>query len=427
VNHYFKKIRLISPSQKLDKVVNLWVKDGVIKHCSDKEAKIDSKTTIIPSEKFVGAPGFFDMHVHLREPGFEYKEDIHSGTEAAANGGFTGVCCMPNTEPAIDHPTVIEFIKNKVKGALTDVYPSAAITVKREGNYLTPMLELDDYGVVMFTDDGTTLSNSNIMKRAFEYAATRDLLLSQHCEEYTLTEGFSMNEGMISTKLGLKGYPSVAEEIILSRDIMLAQYCGNRRYHASHISTAGSVRIIKDAKSRGLRVTCEVTPHHFSLTEKEIEGYDTNFKMNPPLRTEKDIEALKQGLADGTIDCIVTDHAPHTLYEKEVEFEKAPNGIIGLETALGVSMTYLVHKKVFSLSQLIEKMSVNPRKILKLPELIIKEGTEANLTIFAPNQDWIVDIDLFKSKSRNTPYSDMKLKGKPKFVINNGQIKESIL
>ncbi len=427
MNHYFKKIRLISPAQKIDKVVNLWVKDGIIEHCSEKEAKIDSKTKVIQSEKFVAAPGFFDMHVHLREPGFEYKEDIRSGCEAAANGGFTGVCCMPNTEPAIDHPTVVEFIKNKSEGLLTEVYPSAAITVKREGKLLSPMLELNDYGVVIFTDDGIAVSNPNIMKRAFEYAATKDLLLSQHCEDHSLTEDFAMNEGMVSTKLGLKGYPSVAEEIILSRDIMLAQYCGNRRYHASHISTEGSVRIIKEAKSRGLRVSCEVTPHHFSLTDSYIEGYDTNYKMNPPLRTEKDIEAIKEGLADGTIDCIVTDHAPHTLYEKEVEFERAPNGIIGLETAIGVSMTYLVHKKVLSLNQLIWKMSVNPRKILKLPEIVIKENEEANLTIFAPNEEWIVDADLFKSKSKNTPFTEMKFKGKPKFVINKGQIKESIL
>ncbi len=427
MNHYFKKIRVVSPEQKLDKVVNLWLKDGVIKHCSEKDAEIDTNTTVIQSEKLVAAPGFFDMHVHLREPGDEQKEDIISGCEAAANGGFTGVCCMPNTIPSIDHPTVVEFIKGKAKDNIVDVSISAGITVKREGKYLSPMLELNDYGVVFFTDDGNAVQNSNIMKRAFEYAGSKDLLLAQHCEDMLLTEGFSMNEGMVSTKLGLKGYPSVAEEVILCRDIILADYCGNRRYHAQHISTAGAVNIIRKAKEKGIRVTCEAAPHHFSLSDSLIESYDTNFKMNPPLRTEKDIEALKEGLADGTIDCIATDHAPHTLYEKEVEFEKAPCGIIGLETALAVSITYLVHTGVITINQLIEKLSVNPRKILRLPDIIIKEGANTNLSIFAPNEDWIVDSDLFKSKSRNTPYNGMKLKGKPKFVINNNKIFNSNL
>ncbi|TAL71124.1 MAG: dihydroorotase [Bacteroidetes bacterium] len=422
MNHYFKKIRVVSPEQKLDKVVNLWLKDGIIKYCSAKDTEIDKNTTVIPSEKFVASPGFFDMHVHLREPGDEQKEDVLTGCESAANGGFTGICCMPNTVPAIDHPTVVEFIKGKAKDNIVDVNISAAITIKREGKYLAPMLELNDYGVAFFTDDGKAVQNSNIMKRAFEYAGSKDLLLSQHCEDELMTEGFSMNEGMVSTKLGLKGYPSVAEEVILTRDIILAEYCGNRRYHAQHISTAGSVNIIRKAKDKGLRVTCEVAPHHFSLPDTLIESYDTNFKMNPPLRTEKDIEALKEGLADGTIDCIASDHAPHTLYEKEVEYEKAPNGIIGLETSLGISMSYLVNTGLLTINQLIEKMSVNPRKILGLQKIIIKESEKANLTIFAPNEDWIVDTDLFKSKSRNTPYNGMKLKGKPRFVINNNKI-----
>ncbi|MBI5326060.1 MAG: dihydroorotase [Ignavibacteriae bacterium] len=427
MNHYFKKIRVISPEQKLDKVVNLWVKDGIIKHCSEKDAEIDSKTTVITSDKFIAAPGFFDLHVHLREPGQEQKEDIDSGCESAANGGFTGICCMPNTDPAIDHPTVVEFIKQKAKDNIVDVSVSGAITVKREGRYLAPMLELNDYGVAFFTDDGNAVQNSNIMKRAFEYAGSKDLLLAQHCEDALLTEGFSMNEGMVSTKLGLKGYPSVAEEVILSRDIYLADYCGNRRYHAQHISTAGAVELIRKAKENGLRVTCEVAPHHFSLNDSLIESYDTNFKMNPPLRTDEDIEEIKKGIADGTIDCIATDHAPHTLYEKEVEFEKAPCGIIGLETSLGISISYLVNTGVITLNKLIELMSLNPRKIIGLPTIIIKEKEEANLSIFAPGEEWIVDSDLFKSKSRNTPYNGMKLKGKPKYTINNNKIYSSNL
>lgn len=422
MNIYFKNITLISPVQNIEDQMNIWIKDGIIAHCGKNQPTLDENTEIIDATKYVCSPGLYDMHVHLREPGFEYKENIQSGTEAAANGGFTAVCCMPNTKPCIDEMTVVEYVKQKAQGKLVEVNISSAITMGREGKVLTPMLKLNNSGVIMFTDDGSSVQSSDMMKRAFEYASPKDLLISEHCEDHSLTVNFSANEGVISSKLGLKGFPSVAEEIIISRDIMLAEFYGNRRFHVQHLTTKNGVEIIKNAKSRGLRVSCEVTPHHFSLSEECLIGYDSNYKMDPPLRTKKDIEALIQGLKDGTIDCIASDHAPHALHEKDVEFERAPYGIVGLETSLGVSLTFLYHQGHLSLKQIIEKMSVNPRKILRLPEIIIETGKPANLTIFDPNEEWFVNKTKFKSKSQNSPYEKLPLKGKPKYAVNNNQI-----
>lgn len=422
MNIYFKNIRIISPSQNLDKIVNLWVKDGVIGHCVESECQIDSNTEIIEGSDLVASPGLFDMHVHLREPGYEYKEDIKSGTNAASNGGFTGVVCMPNTSPDIDDVTVVEYIKSKSKDLLVDVLISGAITKKRGGELLAPMFEMADAGVVMFTDDGDPVKKSDVMRLAFDYAAPKDLLLSQHCEDTDLTKSFAMNESHLSYKLGLKGYPSVAEEITLYRDILLAEYCGNRKYHAQHISSKGAVELIRKAKLKGLRVTSEATPHHFSLNEEHLNSYDSNYKMNPPLRTNDDLDAIITGLNDGTIDCIATDHAPHALHEKHVELENAPHGIVGLETSLGLSLTNLVHKNKFTLNKLIELMSVNPRKLLGLRDIKIESGENANLTIFAPDEEWIVNKLNFKTKSLNMPYDGFVLKGKPKYTINNNQI-----
>jgi len=263
--------------------------------------------------------------------------------------------------------------------------------------------------------------NSEVMRRAFDFSSSRDLLISQHCEDQNLTKDFAMNESVLSYKLGLRGYPDVAEEIIVSRDLKLASYLGNRRYHVSHISTTGAINVVREAKKKGLRVSCEVTPHHFSLNQDVLVGYNTNHKMNPPLRNQEDVNTIIEALRDGTIDCIASDHAPHALHEKDVEFEKAPYGIIGLETSLGLTLTNLMHTGVLTLSQVIEKMSVNPRKILNLPAVEIKVGAKANLTIFDPNEEWIVDKKNFQSKSKNTPFDGFKLKGKPKFTINNGQ------
>ncbi len=425
MNILFKNIRIINPNQNLDDIFNLWIKNGIIERIDKNNFATDPETEEINSLNWICSPGLYDMHVHFREPGFEYKEDIESGAEAAANGGFTGVCVMPNTDPAIDNITVINYIKERSKDLLVDINISAAITQNREGKLLAPMLELNDFGALMFTDDGSSVMDSEVMKRAFDYASTRDLLIAQHCEDHTLTENFAMNESALSGKLGLKGYPTVAEEIIISRDIILSEYCGNRRYHVQHISTKGGVYLVKDAKKRGLRITSEVTPHHFISTEEEMINYNTNFKMNPPLRTKNDIESIIEGLKDGTIDCIATDHAPHAYHEKDVELEKAPHGIIGLETSLGLTLTHLYHSGHLTINQIIEKMSVNPRKILGLPDIIINEGQNANLSIFNPEEEWIVDVKKFKSKAKNCPYVGTKLKGKPKYVINNNQIYKS--
>jgi dihydroorotase len=418
---YLKNIRVVNPTQALDGIYNILINEGKIDYFGFSEINVSPEVKIIEGDDLVCAPGFFDMHVHFRDPGQTYKEDIHSGILAAANGGFTGVVCMPNTNPPIDNPTIVEYIKSKSQNAIVDVFPAAAITKNLRGESLTSMFSLHQAGVVMFTDDGHSVMNSEVMRRAFDYSATYDFLIAQHCEDVNLTENFAINEGVVSTKLGLKGYPAVAEEIILARDIMLAEYCGNRRYHAQHISTKGSVELIRKAKDKGLRVSCEVTPHHLTLDETSVEDFDSNFKMNPPLRTKSDIDALKKGLKEGIIDCIATDHAPHSSNEKDVEFEKAPNGVVGLETALGVVLTYLYHTGDLSLNKIVELMSINPRKILNLPLVVFKEGVEANMTIFSLNDEWIVDKQFFKSKSQNTPYDGYKLKGKPRFVINNNQ------
>lgn len=426
MNICFQGIRILNPAQSLDIVSNLWIKDGIIKDISEN-CQCETETEIINAKGLTALPGLFDMHVHFREPGHEYKEDLESGMNAAANGGFTGVLIMPNTNPPIHDKTVVEYIKSKVKGNLVEVYVSGTITQNQDGSHISNMLELNENGVVLFTDDGRSVLSSDVMKRALEYAAPLDLLISQHCEDHTLTNNFDMNESEMSIKLGLKGYPSVAEEIILFRDIALAEYCGNRRYHAQHISTKGAVDLIRNAKSKGLRVTCEVTPHHFSLDDKEISSYDSNYKMNPPLRTKKDIEAIIEGLIDGTIDVIASDHAPHSKLEKDVEFDKAPNGIIGLETSFAVCNTYLVQTKLLSLEQLIEKLSINPRKILNLQPIEINKDKTANLTIVDLNEEWIVDSNKFLSKSTNSPFVNKKLIGKVKYTINNSKIHQSTL
>lgn len=422
MNICFDNILLVSPGDNREERVYLWLKDGKINHCSAEQPATDADTKRKNGEGLVCFPGFFDMHVHLREPGQEYKETIQTGTQAAANGGFTGVLCMPNTAPAIDSVPIVEYILNRAKDTLTEVYCSAAITKGRKGVELAPMLELNDAGVVMFTDDGSCVMNSEVMRRAFDYTAPFDALLSQHCEDHTLTEGFAMNEDAMSAKLGLKGYPTVAEEIMINRDIQLAEYCGNRRYHVSHMSTLGGVRIVRDAKQRGLRITCEVTPHHFVLTDEAVGEYDTHAKMNPPLRRPEDIAAIIEGLKDGTVDCIATDHAPHAPHEKEVEFVNAANGITGLESSIGLSLTHLYHAGHLSLQRIAELMSVNPRAILNLPPISIREGEVANLTIVAPDEEWTFDVNLSRSKSKNCPFGGAVLKGKPKYTINRGQI-----
>jgi len=414
---------LIDPLSGRDLVSDIHIVDGVIQRIG-KISSANKDTVVYDLAEKVVAPGFIDMHVHLREPGFEHKETIETGCRAAAAGGFTAVCCMPNTNPPIDDASVVRSIIERARcidGGIVDVYPIAAVTKGREGHELAPMMELADAGAIAFTDDGAPIESAEIMRRALEYASMIGKPIIQHAEDRSLTLGGVMNEGIISTSLGLPGMPPVAEEIMVARDIQLIEYAGGA-YHVAHISTRGAVELVRSAKSKRLPVTCEVTPHHFTLTEEEVRSFNTNTKMSPPLRTREDVEALKEGLRDGTIDVIATDHAPHSLDEKEVEYARAPFGIVGLETAIGLAITELVESKVLSFGQLVEKCSVNPRRILGLPSIIISEGKRANLTIIDQRKEWIVDTALFKSKSKNSPFNGRRLRGKAFAVINGNQL-----
>jgi dihydroorotase len=412
-----KNVNLLNPHQKLNQAnTNILIEDGIIKQIGkidEKELK-DCKVFELDGKYVV--PGLFDMHVHLREPGREDEETVVTGCNSAANGGFTGIACMPNTEPAIDSAEVVSFIKKEAANHLVDVYPVGAASVGRKGEVLSPMAELKDAGVVAFSDDGVAIKTSSILKRSLEYAKMLDLPIIEHCEDETLAGG-SMNESLNSTLLGLTPIPSVAEDLIVMRDILMAEYT-NAKVHIAHISTKRSVEMVREAKRRGIKVTAEVTPHHFVLTDDAVKTYDPNVKMNPPLRTKSDVDEIISGLKDGTIDCIASDHAPHSIEEKEMEFEYAPNGIIGLETQVGLTLTELYHKKVLSLESLIEKLSINPRKILNLHMPKIEIGELANLTILDIDLIWTVDKSKFLSKSINTPFDKKLLTGKYVGVIN---------
>ena len=416
-----KNINLLNPDQGLnEKGTDLLITDGKITgigKISDKEA--DDAKVFDFSGKFA-VPGLFDMHVHLREPGREDEETVVTGCDAAASGGFTGIACMPNTEPAIDSAEVVTLIKEKAANHLVDVYPVGAATVGRKGEIISPMAELVEAGAVGFSDDGVAIKTSAMLRRSFEYSGMYNVPVIEHCEDESLTGG-AMNEGLNSTTLGLPPVPSVSEDIIVSRDILMAEYTGGR-IHIAHISTKKSVEMVRDAKKKGVRVTAEVTPHHFSLTDDAVKTYDTNVKMSPPLRTQADVDAVIKGLKDGTIDCIASDHAPHSPEEKEAEFEFAPNGILGLETQVGLALSELVARKVLSLEQLVEKMSINPRKILNIPVPKFEEGETANITILDPDAVWTVDIKKFKSKSHNSPFDKRLMTGKAVAVINKGKM-----
>ncbi len=412
-----KNLVLINPKQKLNRKASLIIEDGIIKKIGNLSGDDLKNANVIEFNEAVCSPGFFDMHVHLREPGREDKETIKTGCNAAAAGGFTGVACMPNTQPAIDSAEIVQLIKDKAKDHLVDVYPIGAVTVERKGELLSPMAELYEAGVVGFSDDGTAVKTARILRTAIEYSKMFNLPIIEHCEDETLSNG-AMNEGFNSTQLGLPPLPSVSEDLIVSRDILMAEYLKGK-IHIAHISTKNSVELVRNAKAKGIKITAEATPHHFTLTDDTLKTYDTNLKMSPPLRSNEDLQAILNGLADGTIDCIASDHAPHSIEEKEVEFEDAPNGIIGLETQLGLVLSELYHKKVLTLEQIIEKLSINPRMILNLQVPSIEVGEPANLTIFNPNEVWTVDVSKFKSKSKNTPFNKRLLNGRPVAVINN--------
>jgi len=418
--------RVINPESRLDRIADIFVQDGLIKKISPgasrrkANTKIKVKKTIDAKGKIV-VPGLIDMHVHLREPGREDEETIYTGSCAAVAGGFTSVCCMPNTEPPIDNQEAVKFIYDKAKDAKCKVFCVGAVTKGQKGEELTEIFDLVQAGVVAISDDGKPVSNSQVMRNALEYCKMFDLPVISHCEDMNLSSGGVMHEGFVSTTLGMNGIPSIAEEIMVARDIKLAEFTRGR-VHVAHVSTCGSVNLIREAKRRGIKVTCEATPHHFTLTHDSVKTFDTNAKVNPPLRTKKDIEAIKRGLKDGTIDCIATDHAPHSVEEKEVEFDFAPFGMVGLETALGLVVTELINKGTLSWTQAITKLTTNPNRILNLKGGRIKKDFPADLTLIDPKTSWVVDPNKFESKSKNSPFGGKKLWGKICYTIVDGKI-----
>ncbi len=377
--------------------------------------------TIIDARGKLVLPGFVDLHVHLREPGFEYKETIQTGTAAAVAGGFTSVCCMPNTSPVNDNQSITEFILDQARAAgNAHVFPIGAITKGSEGKELAEIGELRRAGCVAISDDGLPVINSLVMRRAMEYALAFDLPVIDHCEDLHLSEGGCMNEGLVSTQLGLPGIPAAAEDVIVARNLALAELTG-ARLHLAHLSTIGSVRMVREAKSRGIRVTAEVCPHHFSLTEEAVRGFNTHAKMSPPLRTWRDVQAVKDGLRDGTIDVIATDHAPHAVQDKQQQFAAAPNGIVGLETALPLTLA-LVDEGVLSLESAVAKLTCEPARAFGLPKGSLAPGADADVVVVDTEESWEVDPARFRSKSRNTPFAGWKVKGRVRTTLVAGRV-----
>jgi dihydroorotase len=411
--------RVIDPAQDLDRTTDILIKDGVV-------AAIEPGATapgarVIDCAGRMVAPGFVDLHVHLREPGQEYKEDIVSGALAAAAGGFTTVCCMPNTNPVNDCRAVTDLIVRRAReAAVVRVHPVGAISKGLKGESLAEMGEMKDAGIVAVSDDGKPVMNADLMRRALEYARTFGLVVVQHAEDLNLAAGGVMNEGVNATRAGLRGQPPAAESVMVARDLELVAWTG-ARYHVAHISTAASVRAVREAKKRGLPVTCEVTPHHLSITDAACCSYDTSTKCAPPLRTDADLAALKEGLADGTIDCIATDHAPHAAQEKDVEFDQAAFGMIGLETALGLSLK-LVDEKVLTLPELVRKLTSGAARCFDLATGTLERGRPADLIVVDLEHRAKVDKHQLRSKSRNTPFHGWELRGKVTHTLVGGNL-----
>ncbi|MGE5092168.1 MAG: dihydroorotase [Bacillota bacterium] len=413
--------RIIDPSRGGDGIADLLLSGGRVEGVGHNIPAGDGVTVVDAAGKVV-APGLIDLHVHLREPGQEDIETVASGAMAAAAGGFSAVCAMPNTDPVTDNQAAVGFIVSQAQRAgKARVYPIGAVSLGQKGQQLAEFGELVGAGAVAVSDDGKPVVSSHLMRTALEYAKTFGIPVADHCEDPTLAQGGAMHEGIVSTRLGLKGVPAAAEEIMVARDIILAELTGGH-VHLCHMSTRGSVELIRRAKDKGLRVTAEACPHHFSLTHERCEGYDTNAKMNPPLREAADRDAIREALRDGTIDVIATDHAPHHYDAKEREFDDAPNGIIGLETALGLAITELVDTGVLTLPELVRRMSTTPARIFNLPGGTLAVGAPADVVVFDPAVEWEVQPGTFFSKSRNTPFAGRRLHGRADLTIVRGEI-----
>ena len=410
-----KNGRLVDPAHGVDRVADILIEDGKIRDIGSFEA---NSAASLDATGLVVAPGFFDIHVHLREPGTEEAETIRSGGEAAATGGFTAVAAMPNTKPPNDCASMTQFIVAEARrNSPARIFPIGAITKGQEGESLAEIGDMVEAGIVAISDDGKPVMNSRLFRRAMEYSRMFDLPVIQHCEDLDLSSGGVMHEGFVSTRLGLKGIPAAAEDSIVARDLILAEATG-ARYHVAHLSTSGAVEMVRRAKAAGLPVTAEVTPHHFTLTEKAVRDYDTNAKMKPPLRSESDRVAVVAGIEDGTIDAIATDHAPHHSNLKMLEFDHAPFGITGLETALGLAITNLN----LPLARVVELFSINPQRIMKVDGWGLYEGSPADLTVFDTEHEWTFDVGQSRSLSRNSPFDGWKLKGKAMATIVGGRI-----
>lgn len=411
--------RVVDPASGRDEVADIYIKNGLI----TGSFKVDSHTQVTEAAGQIVAPGLIDMHVHLREPGYEAKETIATGTAAAARGGFTGVACMPNTNPVVDNRFIVEFVnKRAVEEGQVNVYPVGAITKSSQGKEMAELADMRDAGVVAFSDDGQPVMDAGLMRRAMQYCQMLGVVIISHCEDKTLANGGVMHEGYYSTILGLKGMPASAEEVMVARDITIAAETGCP-VHIAHVSTAGSVDLIRKAKERGVSVTAEAAPHHFTLTDRAVAEYNTNAKVNPPLRSEHDVQALRAGLADGTIDVIATDHAPHAVEEKNVEFDLAPFGLVGLETAVGLVWTELVHTGILTPLQAIAKLSQNPACILGLDRGTLTKGSVADITVIDPEMEETVDPKSFVSNGKNTPFTGRRLKGLPVMTILAGEVR----
>jgi len=405
--------RVIDPANKRDETADVYIADGKI--IGSKSGIRHSKSEIeeIDAEGLIVAPGLIDMHVHLREPGFSHKETTESGVRAAAAGGFTTVVCMPNTLPAADNPSTIAWIKDRAAAvASVNVLPTGAISKNLAGEELAPIGSLAQAGVVAITDDGHCVQNHEVMRRAVEYARMVGVPVLDHCQDYNLVGNGVVHEGYWSTLLGLPGWPAAGEEVIVMRNILLAELC-DHHIHCQHVTTAGSVRLLRKARARGVKISGEVCPHHIALTDEAIQNFDTNYKMNPPLRSQTDVDALLEGIADGTLSILCSDHAPHAHFEKEVEFDAAPFGIIGLETELGIFLDLLVHKhRKIGIDRLVEMYTIEPARLLKVDSGTLSVGGRADVTLIDPELEWTVRVDQFQSGSRNSPFDGWKLKGR---------------